>query len=59
MFEVEDVSDWDNADAEAAADQEMRLEYLEAIGYGEDDDVDSYDADESYGFQPWSGDLPN
>jgi|15BtaG_2_1085339.scaffolds.fasta_scaffold07839_6 hypothetical protein len=60
MFE--DVSDWDDtdADAEASADQEMIWEYLDAMGYDNgDDDVDSYDADESYGFQPWGGDLPN
>lgn len=58
MFD--DVSDWDGVDTEVAADQERRMAYLDEMGYDDgDDDVDSYDADEAYGFQPWSGDLPN
>jgi hypothetical protein len=55
MFEDEDEHG-----GESAIDQQDRMDYLDSIGYDDgDDDVDSYDADEHYGFQPWGGDLPN
>ena len=52
-FEVDEMSD-------VNVPEEDWVDYLDAMGYDDgDDDVYSYDADEQYGFQPWSGDLPN